>query len=180
MKKTEIKLSKKKLVIGVLASVLLVLLGLFFLFGNIDNDAASDLLIIRGSGALLVLLFGFSIVLNLQKLFSSKYSVGLVIDEDGISDRTNLKAVGLIKWEDITGIKTEVLPGAKFLYVYTRNPDEYMARVKSGVKRKTMWADAKMFGSPFAIPGKLLQCKFADLEKLVNDAFNEKKGNADQ
>ena len=122
------------------------------------------------SGILSVLFFGIAGVYAMKKLFVKR--IGLTIDQNGIIDNTNASSVGLIKWEDITDIKTGQIASTKFLLIYISNPEFYLEKIK-GFKRKILEGNNRMYGTPITITSSTLKCKFSDLEKLVKDKFNE-------
>lgn len=91
---------------------------------------------------------------------------GLIIDENGIFDNTHAISVGLIKWADITGIRTEQIASTKFILIYTTNPEFYLNKA-TGFTRKLMEANNNMYGTPLSLTSTLLNCNFDDLEQLI-------------
>ena len=99
-------------------------------------------------------------------------TIGLPIDDNGIFDITNASSVGLLKWTDITEIKTEQVASTKILLIYTTNPSFYLDKVK-GFKRKLMEGNNKMYGMPLSITSTTLKHNFNELEKLLTEKLNE-------
>ena len=105
-------------------------------------------------------------------MFDTK--VGLTIDDTGIIDNTNASSIGLIKWTDITAIKTEQVMSTKFLLIYTNDPNRILESVK-GIKRKLMTGNMKMYGTPLSITSNTLKYNFDDLERLLKGRLNEQR-----
>lgn len=170
MNKVEIPLSKKKLILGIGGSILFVVLGLYLFTTIAEQQIRFSPIFVKGIGIAGILFFGATGIYGTRKIFDRK--IGLTIDENGIIDNTNASSVGFIKWRDITEIKTEQVASTKFLLIYTTNPEQYLDKVK-GFKKKLMTGNNKMYGTPLSITSSTLKCKFEDLEKLINDRFNE-------
>jgi hypothetical protein len=167
MDKIEIPISKTKIFILLIGTILFVIFGVLFIM---TPDSFVTILFrnpqtIRLTGIASVLFFGAAGIYGFLKLFDK--SLGLIIDDNGITDNTNASSVGLILWSDITEIKTEQVMSTKFLLIYTTNPEKYLARVK-GLKHKLMKANYKAYGTPFSITSNTLRYKFDDLEKQIN------------
>ncbi len=101
-------------------------------------------------------------------------NVGLTIDENGIIDNTNASSIGLIKWFEITEIKTEQVMSTKFLLIYTKDPKSILDKAK-GMKRKLMTGNMKMYGTPLSITSNTWKYNFNDLEKLLKNRINEQR-----
>ncbi len=129
-------------------------------------------IIIRVTGVASVLFFGAAAIYGTKKMFDK--AIGLTIDDNGIIDNTNASSVGLIKWADITEIKTEQVMSTKFLLIFTTDPDAILEKA-SGMKRKLMTANMKMYGTPLSITSTSLKINFDDLEKLLNDRLDKQR-----
>jgi hypothetical protein len=173
MNKIEIPLSKTKLLLGIGGSILFVVLGLYFITTMADQQTRFNPTIVKGVGVTSILFFGATGVYGIKKMFDKK--IGLTIDESGIFDNTNASSVGLIKWTDITAIKTEQVASTKSLLIYTSNPDFYLDKVK-GFKKKLMEGNNRMYGTPLSITSNTLKYNFNDLEKLINDRLDGQQG----
>jgi len=166
--KTEIPLSKTKLFLGIGASILFVIAGVFLFI--IAEQTRYNPIFVKGVSIVAVLFFGATGIYGVKKSFDK--TIGLIIDENGIFDNTNASSVGLIEWCDITNISTEKVSSTKFLLIFTNNPGKYIDKAK-GFKRKLMIGNDKMYGTPLSITSSTLKCKFNDLEKIINDKFYE-------
>lgn len=172
MNKIEIPLSKTKLLFGIGGSILFVVLGLYFLTTMADQQTRFNASMVKGVGIASILFFGATGIYGTKKMFDK--TIGLTIDENGIFDNTNASSVGLIKWADITEIKTEQVASTKFLLIYTANPDFYLDKVK-GFKRKLMEGNNRMYGTPLSITSNTLKYNFNDLEQIINDRLDEQR-----
>jgi len=172
MNKIEIPLSKTKLLLGIGGSALFVVLGIYFLTTMADRQTRFNPTILKGVGIASILFFGATGIYGIKKMFDK--TIGLTIDENGIFDNTNASSVGLIKWTDITAIKTEQVASTKFLLIYTANPDFYLGKVK-GFKRKLMEGNNRMYGTPLSITSNTLKYNFNDLEKIINDILDAQR-----
>ena len=170
MNKIEIPLSKTKLLFGIGGSILFVIIGFFLFTAIAEQQTRYSPTLVKGVGIAGIVFFGATGIYGIKKSFDK--TIGLTIDEHGIFDNTNASSVGLIMWNDITEIKTEQVASTKFLLIYTENPEKYLDKVK-GVKRKLMEGNNRMYGTPLSITSNTLKYNFSDLEKLINDKFNE-------
>jgi hypothetical protein len=170
MNKIEIPLSNTKLLFGIAGSILFVVLG-FYLFTTIaEQETKFNPMFVKVAGLACALFFGAAGIYGIIKLFDK--SVGLIIDEKGIIDNINSSSIGLIKWADIIEIRTKQVMSTKFLLIFTKDPKGILEKV-SGMKRKLMAGNMKMYGTPLSITSKTLKYNFGDLEKLLKDRLNE-------
>ena len=172
MNKIEIPLSKTKVILLVLGALVFVVLGTLFVINpeKFISPIMRSPEFIRISGIASILFFGIAGIYGIIKLFDN--TIGLTVDENGITDNTNASSVGLINWTDITEIKTEQIMSTKFLLIFTNNTDKYLDRVGS-IRRKLMLANEKMYGTPLSITSNTLKCNFDDLERLLKNSLNE-------
>jgi hypothetical protein len=172
MNKIEIPLSKTKLLFGIAGSILFVVLG-FYLFTTMAyQQSRFNPTLVKGVGLASNLFFGATGIYGIKKLFDK--SVGLTIDDNGIIDNTNASSIGLIKWADITEIRTEQVMSTKFLLIFTNDPNGILEKV-SGMKRKLMAGNMKMYGTPLSITSTTLKYNIDDLEKILKDRLNEQR-----
>ena len=174
MNRIEIPLSKTKISLLLAGALAFVILGVLFIVTpdtfvtNIFRNPQT----IRIVGIAAVIFFGAAGAYGLRKLFDK--TIGLIIDENGITDNTNASSVGLINWTDITEIRTEEVMSTKFLLIFIDNPDKYLVKV-NGFKRKLLKGNMKIYGTPLSITSNTLKYDFNDLEKLIINRFNEEK-----
>ncbi|AUC75528.1 STM3941 family protein [Olleya sp. Bg11-27] len=176
--KIEIPLSKNKLILGLGASVLFVVLAIWmFLNANYFQEHPFKLLrtpiVIKSIGVLGVLIFGATGIFGIKKLFDKK--VGLTIDSTGITDHSNASSIGLIEWKDISSVITKQVLSTKFLLINVIAPEKYIGKAQNGMKAKLMQSNMKMYGTPLSITSSTLQYDFEDLEKLILTEFDRHK-----
>ena len=107
------------------------------------------------SGITGVLYFGLCFVFIAKKVFSSKH--GLIINDNGIINNSKTTSVGLIEWNDITGMKTLEIASSKILVIETSNPEKYIECSKNIISKKVMKWNNEMYGSPIAIISNYLK-----------------------
>jgi hypothetical protein len=120
-----------------------------------------------------ILFFGTVCVTIPWKLFQN--NMGLIINDKGIIDKSNLSSIGLIEWEDITGIRTEKVEKTRFFLIDTNKPKKYLDKANSKFKKQLLSGNNRMYKTPLSITLTILKVKFNDLEKLLIDAFEENK-----
>lgn len=164
MSRIEIPLSKKKIVLLVCVSVLFVVSGIFLFTTIADEQTRFDPTFVKGVGIAGVIFFGATGIYGIRKMFDS--SVGLIIDENGITDRSNATSVGFIPWADITEIRRHQVASTKFLLIYTQDPDKYLEGAK-GLKRMLLKANKRSYGTPLSITSTTLRYDFDEVERLI-------------
>ena len=174
-KEIKIPYSKWKSILVIVGSLGFVVLGILTL---LDENGFTSVMYrsetFNKTVAVLGILFFGTIALALPwKLRSNRF--GFEINEHGIVDHSNLSSVGLVEWEDIKGIRTGSFKKTSWLLVDTYNPQKYLDKAESGFKKWQLNSNVKAYGTPVYITSTVLSVKFTELEKLVMDAFKEKK-----
>lgn len=171
----EIPLSKGKLILTLIGAMIFVVAGFWFLINPIKishtiwgSQEAMFLL-----GLVSVLFFGFIAILIVRKLQDK--TPGLIINEQGIFDNSSGVSAGLVLWADIKEIKVSQVITQKFIMLIVRNPDEYINRQTTAIKRKEMQLNLSTYGSPINISANALATDFNSLHKLLLQKFEEKK-----
>ncbi len=174
MTEIEIPLSKTKIILLLIGALAFVFAGAW---GIIDPEkfawirSSKNFVLISGIAA--VLFFGLCSVFFALKIFSRK--PGLVINNAGIIDNSNATSVGLIAWNDITGIKRLEIASSKILVIETSNPEKYIARSKNIISKKAMRANHNTYGSPLSIISNSLNIKFSELERLIVEQIEKRR-----
>ena len=169
----EIPLSKFKMVVLLLGSLLFVTLGFFMLFNAAEMQTRTfGPIWIIGFGIAGILFFGAIGVSVAGKLFSKK--AGLVIDNQGIYDNSSGVSAGFIPWKHILGIRTIQVMTTKFLLIDVKEPDAYLKKNK-GLKLQAMRANYKKYGTPISISSSALKYDFKKLEELFSEQFIKHK-----
>ncbi|QIY90532.1 STM3941 family protein [Chryseobacterium gallinarum] len=174
MNTIEIKGSKTKLTLMLLAALIFVSLGLFFVT-NPDKFISAifkNAFFIRIVGIASILFFGLCLIFLTKSFFTKK--INLIINEKGIIDNSSYVSVGMIFWDDITSIERIDVMSTKFLVIYVKDPEKYI-NIQSNIKKKLLQRNLKTYGSPISISSNTLTCSFNELEKIVLKYYNENK-----
>ena len=170
----EIPLNKKKIGLLLAASLFFFSLGLWIVFGNTGDENTSRFnstkLQIAGYGA--ILLFGLATIFFSKRFFNN--NPALVIDNNGITDYVGGLSNGMIVWSDIENISKFEMQGQNFLLIQVKNPDSYIERQTSFLKRKAMVLNKRMYGTPILISVNTLKINFHELFQIVNSRFHQR------
>jgi len=171
----EIPLSKQKMILTFLGSIVFVGLGIWFLINppKISNPILGNPTLIFIVGLASILFFGLVAVTIFRK-FSDKKK-GLIINSQGITDNSSGVSAGLIPWKDIQEIKVSQVMSQKFLMFIVSNPQDYIDKVTNPFKRNAMKMNYKSYGSPISISSNALQTNFDDLQKLLIEKMKQYK-----
>lgn len=171
----EIPLSKKKMTLILLGSIVFVGLGIWFIINpsKISNPIFSNSTLISIVGFVSILFFGLIAVLIFRKL--SDKNAGLIINHQGIIDNSSGISAGLVLWTDIEEIRTIQVANQKFLMFVVKNPQEYINKITNPIKRKGMEMNYKNYGSPINISANSLQINFDELYSLLTKKLKEHK-----
>lgn len=124
-------------------------------------------------GVVTIVFFGFLGFSILRKLPDDK--PGLIINDEGILDNSSPLAAGLILWDDILEIRTITISSQNMLEISVKNPEEYINRQSSFLKRKGMQGNYKMYGSPIYISANSLTVGFQELHDLIQKNLLSRK-----
>ena len=177
----EIYLSKKKIILILIASIGFVVLGIWFVYDpqkfvsdyNIRYRMFNNPELIRIIGIIATVFFGIGVVYGIKKLFDKK--VALIIDSNGITDNSNASSIGLIEWNDISGIRTIQVMSTKFLLIEIANPEKYIEKAKNRIQARLMKANMNMYETPLSITSNTLNYNFGELEKLIKTEYKKNK-----
>ena len=171
----EIPLSKKKMTLTLLGSVIFVGIGTWFLINppKINNPILGNPTVIFIAGLASILFFGLAAVTVFRKL--SDKNAGLIINRQGIIDNSSGVSAGLVLWTDIEKIKISQVMGQKFLMFMVKNPQEYLDKATNPLKRKGMEMNYRSYGSPISISANSLQTNFDELYNLLTEKLKEHK-----
>ena len=170
-----IQLSKKKTLVAIIGSAFFVLSG-YLMVINPEKFVSSifrNQETIRISGIAGVVFFGICFVIIVLKLFDKK--PGLIIDQFGITNNSNATSMGLIEWDDITGIEKKQIMSTKFLILHTNKPEKYINRAKHSISKYAMKLNFKTYGSPISIASNSLKINFDELETLITSEYESRE-----
>jgi hypothetical protein len=165
----EIPLSRKKMTMTFLGSIVVVGIGVWFLINlpKISNPILGNPTVIFIVGLASVLFFGLVAITIFRKLSDKK--PGLIINRQGIIDNSSGVSAGLILWTDIEDIKVSQAMNQKFLMFIVKNPQAYLNKVTNPLKRKGMEMNYRTYGSPISISANSLQINFDNLYSLLTE-----------
>jgi hypothetical protein len=179
----EIPLSKKKIILLLLASIGFVGGGIWMVLnpenaGRFFNPMTKRFFYLNSEsiqiiGVVGIIFFGIAGIYGFKKLFDKK--VGLIIDSIGITDNTNASSIGLIEWNDISDIRTKQVMSTKFLLIDIVNPEKYIGKAKNGLQARLMKANMNMYETPLSITSNTLNYDFGELEKLIQTEYKRNK-----
>ena len=125
----------------------------------------------KGIGILSIVFFGAIGIFGVKKMFDKK--IGLKIDSHGITDNSNASSVGLIEWNDITGIRVEQVMSTKFIMVDVEDPEKYIQQAKNNIMAKILRLNLSRYGSPISITSNTLRYDFDELISELENRFND-------
>lgn len=178
--RTEIPLSKAKLVKLLFFSVVFLAAGLWMIIANpqssnpIFNNVVFKAFAAYG-GTIMGLL---GIYFFSRKLFDK--NPGLVVSEQGIYDNTSAFKVGLIPWSDISHIQASSMQASiaskqHFVTIGLTDPESYIARETNALKKWLLKLNAKNYGSPIHLSTNGLQTNHKELLQLLTTSFDKYK-----
>lgn len=169
----EIPLSKKKMILTLIGAITFVILGFWFLLSppKIDHPVLGNPTMIAVTGLASVLFFGLAGMTIAKKMTDNK--AGFVITDEGIIDNSSGVSVGVVKWTDIQDIQQSNVMSQRFLTLVVQNPQEYIDRETSFLKRKAMQMNFNSYGSPISISANALDTDFEKLSELLKRKFAE-------
>jgi len=129
-------------------------------------------LIIKLFGVLSVLFFGTTFGYGLIRLFDNK--PGLIINDTGIFDNSNMSSIGLIEWKDIKDLETKNYKSTPFLLIYLHDNDCCFEKANL-LKRILLRLNNKKYKTPISIISITLDCSFNDLTMIIKESFNKYK-----
>lgn len=170
--KTEIPLSRTKIIFGIVAciSFALLVLNISTVVNNGSSSYSKDVMN-AGSTILIVILLAITIRLII-KLFNRK--PGLVIDETGITDNASSVKAGLITWQDIKNIRSVKQHSNQLLLITVANPNKYIDAAHS-LKKPVLQMNINMHGTPVIIPAAALNYNFTELQTVLTQAYKKHK-----
>lgn len=175
---TVVELSKKRILLLILASCVFVALGVWL--ASLDEASLQvqsrfrNSVLVHGLGLVAVAFFGLCGGVGIKKLFSKK--PGLVFNSSGIVDNSSGVSAGLIPWPEIAGVEVVELQKQELLIIKVTDPRKFIDR-GGRLRRVFNNANYKMCGSPIVISAHTLRMNFAELQSLCGQ-YQRKYGRA--
>ena len=171
----EIPLNKTKIVMMLIGTLIFVVIGFWFVIAppKIDNSFWGNPTKLTILGYASILFFGLCAYFFSRKLPDNK--PGLIIDDTALIDNSGALSAGRILWSDIEDISVMQIQKQKMIMIYLRNPQEYIGRQTSFLKRKGMQLSYKSYGTPVSITSTGLKTSFDELYGVITHKFQENK-----
>ncbi|MEK6494117.1 STM3941 family protein [Myroides odoratimimus] len=167
-------INKFKVALYLLGAILLVAAGILVLYNCLHEQGRyllGSIELTYGIAILAILFFGYASVMFISKLFSNK--PGIVINEQGIFENATAVVNGLIPWQDITSVELYKMQSQKFVLVYVKNPEEYIAKQKNIIKKKSMQANLKTHGTSIFINTNMLNVSDIELAIVIKQQLDK-------
>lgn len=170
--KVEIALSKQKIVLMLLGAVVLFVLGLWFVIAppQIENSYWGNPVKIKIAGYASILFFGMGIIFLIWKLRDNK--PGLILDQAGFIDNSAAVTVGKVLWLDIVKIEVIEIQRQRLIMIHVKNPEDYIDRQTSGLKKRLLKMNHNMYGTPLSITVNGLKISLDELFTTITNRVN--------
>src|SRR5690554_173781 len=174
MESIEFKISNKKTYLLMVAGISFVIISILFIFfpHTFRSFLMNNIFVIRIVGIVGLSFFGYAIITMIKKVFLDR-NLGIIINEDGITDNSSYAGVGLIKWKDIKTIRKNKVASTEFLLIDLKNPEEYITKNKSKIKQKLLNISYKSYGTPISISSNFIDCDFNVLEEAITNSLSK-------
>lgn len=169
-----IAIKKGRLFLYLIGTLLLVAAGILILAVSSespDNWILDSYVFTIAIALLCIVFFGYGSYLFAIKLVDKR--PGLIIDNQGITDNATSVVNGLIPWEDVFSFVECQVKSNKFIMVYVLNPQEYIDKQTSFIKRKSMEANLKTYGTSVFINMTFLAISQQDLLDKLNQRLDQ-------
>jgi len=176
----EIPLNKTKILVMLMSTLAFVIIGFWFVIAppDIDNSFWGDPTKLTIIGYASILFFGLCAYFFIRKLPDNK--PGLVIDDTGVFDNSGGLSAGIILWSDMEEISVIQIQKQKMIMIYLKNPQEYIDRQTSFLKKKGMQLNYKSYGTPISISSTGLKTSFDKLYSEIINKFQQKRNPVQQ
>ncbi|MCC6725376.1 MAG: hypothetical protein IT258_12790 [Saprospiraceae bacterium] len=174
----EIPLSKFKLTLLLVGSIAFVAFGAWTMLGvpKGTHPILSNPILQYAMSVLCIVFFGFTSYFYFKKIRDT--SPGLVISSEGVFDNSSGVNAGFIPWSDVTDITEFKVFKQKFVCIGVKNPQDYIDRQTSVLKRQAMQLNHTTYGAAISIAANGLECNHERLKSLLKQKHSEFKKKA--
>lgn len=163
--------SRKKngLLLGMVINLVLAIC-FFYIFVALDRMPGKVLTIILFMASSGTFLFYIAAFIFLKK----ENFVGFFISGDGLNDISTGNNYGVVYWNDVVKIRVvEDLehPKWKYIVLKVRDPQQYIDREPSIIKKRSLMLKYHYYGSPVCFSNRGLNCTFEELESCVREYY---------
>jgi hypothetical protein len=175
MNEIVIPLSKTKIILLFIGSILFIIAGSWIIYHQTDPRIMGNIKVML-AGYAAVPFFGICAIYSFKKIINK--SPGLVIDNVGLIDNSGATSIGRVFWSDVKDVSVLNVAIAKqrFVLIQVTNPQDYIDKGSNGFLRKVMQKNYEIYGSPIQITANTLKCNFDKLYELIQQKFAEHKG----
>ncbi|GAB3931138.1 STM3941 family protein [Mucilaginibacter myungsuensis] len=170
MKTIEIPLSKVKIVLLILGSIIFVALGVW-LWSIADVQTRRPPIIAKMVGGACVIFFGACLGIGVKTFFDKR--PGLIINEDGLQIFSSFSKSTFVSWEHITGMGEMIVHRTKLVLIFIDNVEEVIAAQQNKWSQKLMRANANMSGTPVSISSNVLKISHKELMNTLEKAIED-------
>lgn len=167
MPTTIIPRSKRKTILLVLGSAAFVAIGWWLWNKDLSGHDALRRTEARIAAPVCMGFFGITLLFGLWKLFDNK--PGLVLNEQGIYDRSSMMGEHYAHWDEVSGISELRIKRTRMLRIHLRDPEAFIARCPNKWKRRILRMNMGMGASPFVIAAVSLAIGFEGLKGTIED-----------
>jgi hypothetical protein len=171
----EIPMSKLKLILLLIGAIGFVVMGALIIYKlqNIDNTSLPKQVLTIFFGIAAMLFFGYIGFFIIKKL--SDKTPGLIISNEGVTDNSSAVSAGFIPWSDVVDITDFRFLHQKFVSIDLKDPQGFIEKQDSVIKRKAMQFNQTTYGAPISISANALQCNHNKLKAMLKSQFKEYK-----
>jgi len=150
--------SKKFLLLGLLASILFIVIGIVMINSEPSRKYSSAYL--QTWGLLGTTFSSLTCFYCFKKIFDSK--PGLIIDENGLWNNSSIVSNHKIKWNELTGVGLTKIGKEKILFLYFKDDSSFIMKFNL-IERLIMRLNMSLYNSPIGISTRSLKY---DIDKL--------------
>ena len=176
---TEITTSKTKLLGLIFTSLIFIALGMWGLIVPRTDSVFpifNNRVIVVIFGVFGVVFFGLCLFIFVLQFFGYGLKQGgLKIDNKGVTDNSKKSAFGFIPWEDVKDVAITKVFNRKILTIIVHNPNKYINRQSTMMRRKAMETDYQITGSPINISTGFFSTNAKKMKSIIEKRFNEYK-----
>jgi hypothetical protein len=164
----EIPLNKSKLIFGIIASIVFVLLGVWMIISapNGDSSTIFKIPVLKFIiGLICVVCFSFILIITLRNLINNK--LAFTINREGIIDNSSNFSVGFVSWKEIEHIQPSQIGLHKILLIMVSNPNDYINRAPNKLIQRAMRSNLVRYNTPIIISNTILKIDLATLQQTL-------------
>ena len=172
MEQINIYTSRKKSFRMSILTLLMLALCISVVLGDFRDEHRS-IWFIRTIGIVGVLFFGSCLFVGIRQIIRNR--LFLTIDDRGLCLDPRLRPSERVEWKHIEGFSEITICGQKIIVIHVNNPEYWIKRETSTVRRKMMRFNINYCGSPFNIAAGATQLNHSQLWGILIDSHRKFK-----